>query len=98
MIKKITVRDNSLFQRDVSQFSAELIDNPLLNGQLIENVSLSATTYSVSHGLGRAYRGYIVVKRNANQLEYVDTTSTANPTTHIPLKAGGAVTVSLWVF
>ena len=70
----------------------------VLDGVLIESVALSATVNNVAHGLGRAYRGWIVTDRDANQTVYRDGTSTADPVLFLPLLAGGAVTVDLWVF
>lgn len=76
-----------------------LSSNPLLDGRLIEGVAItSGTTKLVDHGLGRAWRGWYVVDRNANANVYRDTASRAEASRQLALLASATVTVTLWVF
>lgn len=83
-------------QDNIKLFSDQLVDIPILNGQLIENVALTTSAVLVNHKLGRAYRGWIVVDQSANASVY--STTTTLPTRFISLVASNTVTVSLWVF
>jgi hypothetical protein len=97
MKSKVTARDNSLFQRNVQAAFNEVDNIPILNGCLIENVSLTTTATKISHKLSRPYRGFIVVRKNAN-VDVWETTDSVDNSLFLPLDASGTVTVSLWVF
>lgn len=76
-------------------------DIPLLQGRLIEDVSLSGSSASnlIEHKLNRAYRGYILVTQTANSVIYDDTSNSGeNNELYLNLKTTTAQTVSLWVF
>lgn len=66
----------------------------IADGVLIANVTLDATPKSVSHGLKKPPRGWVVVDKNAG----VHVFRTAWDKNTVTLAAGAAVTVSLWVF
>ena len=70
----------------------------VVDGILLEDLSLSTATLEIPHGLGRPYRGYFVADLNADARVYRDTSSTSNPSQFLPLKASGAVTAKVWVF
>lgn len=98
-MKPVIARDESdLFQKDVVSFTRDVSVHPLLNGQLVENISLSGTTVNVPHSLGRTPTGFIVVKKTAQQDVWQDSTSTVDTKSFLPMRAAGAVTVSLWIF
>jgi len=82
--------------RQTREFLRALSEVQILNGRLIEGVSLSTTATAVVHRLGRAWKGYIVVSRSANTDVYHTDESSRNSV--INLLAGAPVTVSLWVF
>jgi hypothetical protein len=83
-------------QVNVRLFADQLINIPLLDGVLLEDVALSTSETQVKHKLGRAYRGWIIVDKNAQQDVWVS--STALNKTFLSLTAAGTVTVSIWVF
>ncbi len=83
-------------QQNVSQVFNALSSVELLNGRLITDVALTTSETLVDHKLGRAYRGWIVVNKNANQDVYVANTGLTER--FLKLTASGTVTVSLWVF
>tara|TARA_Y100001938_G_scaffold87002_1_gene119312 strand:- start:663 stop:977 length:315 start_codon:yes stop_codon:yes gene_type:complete len=75
-----------------------LFGSLIIDGVLIEDLSLNTSTLEIPHGLGRPYRGYFVADLNADARVYRDTSSASNPSQFLPLKASGAVTAKVWVF
>jgi hypothetical protein len=94
------VEDTNSFQNfdRLKELWEDVQNIPLLNGRLIESLSLSATVTNVEHELDRDYKGWIITDLDANQTIYRDTSSTLNANKFLPLLASGAVTASIWVF
>lgn len=88
--------DVNKVQVNIAEFVTPLISNEMLDGRLIEDVALSTSETLVEHKLGRAYKGWIIVNKNAAQDVYVSSTTLTKR--YLALTAGGTVTVSLWVF
>ncbi len=85
--------------RNVMDFVSQLYNVPILDGLLIEGVELdSATSTIVNHGLGRAIRGWIIVKQDASSSIYALEVEQSTPLTTLVLKCSADVKVSLWVF
>lgn len=89
-------QDLSQLQQRLGEFFQPLITNPLLDGVLITDVSLSSVETKVEHKLRRKPIGYIVVAKNADA--NVWTSDDKLSTAYLTLQASAAVTVSLWVF
>jgi len=68
----------------------------IINGNLIQNLSLASGANTINHGLARKPLGYIVVSSSAS-ITYHDSLSTATDKT-FSLTTSGATTASLWVF
>ena len=82
----------------VSALVGQLNSIPILRGQLIENITLSAITplrNAVRHRLGARARGAIVVLQSVDANIRVLPSSSSN---EISLTTTAQVTVSLWVF
>ena len=96
--KQVNIKDfeTSQLQRNTADFVQQLLDNPLLDGVLLEDIDVTTTATAFSHGLGREPRGYIIVKANASVTIYVTTSTT--PKTTLKLTGSGTATISLWVF
>ena len=96
--KSISTKSGELdrTQSNIKLFSDNIVNIPILNGRLIEDVVLSSSETNINHKLGRAYRGWIIVNKNAQQDVWVSST-TLNER-FLNLTAAGTVTVSLWVF
>ena len=91
--------DIDSLQNRLEIFTDRLVDQPGLDTALIEDQALlAASTVLVEHTLGRAYRGWRVVDKNANATVWRDTTSTADATLFLPLACSANVTVDLEVF
>jgi hypothetical protein len=86
------------FQQTVVSAINELRNLPILQGVQSNDISIGTSVTLVPHKLGRSYRGYLVTNLNANAVVYVDSSSTADPASFIPLKASASCTVDLWVF
>jgi len=84
-------------------FSSEIVQGVLLTGIEISELR----TEKVSHTLGRAWKGFIIVNNTPISgliyAAYYDKNVTANKTLTIPLRGmgsghGSSATISLWVF
>ncbi len=90
-----------------------ILGHPLLDGRLIETelglnghevpLVLTTTPKDVAHKLGRAYRGWFIIDRNADARIWVDPAvagvdPNVDPTKFLRLDASATVTVRLWVF
>jgi len=98
--KKTRTDDASLrqVQDSIDLVFGQIIRRKILDGVLIENVSLVSGTNIVSHTLGRPINGFLVVRRNANEEVWNSTTDRINESLAVALDASGTVTVSLWFF
>ena len=92
--------DLTLVQDKIEDAVRAIQSEGILDGQLIEGLEFTAgVTQSVYHGLGRKYRGYLVVSVNAKAIIEVVDTENIKPTQYIALQSyGTACTASLWVF
>ena len=87
-------------QDKVEDFARGVQLGGIINGRLVENVELIANqTNMVYHGLGRRYKGYIVVSINEKVVVQVVDADNLSPEKYIPLKVVTyPATASLWVF
>jgi hypothetical protein len=89
-------------ERRLEQAVAPLVDNPLLSGVFLTDVSTDLTgaaraTIKVRHGLGRKYRGFIIT----NGLNYEHDTSNPSKETELWLRRVDDPTVKtldVWIF
>ena len=88
--------DGSRAQANVENVILNLRNALILDGVLLENISVATTSTAVPHKLNRAYRGYIVCKNNT----YADIKVASEDSSQlfINLQASAACTISLWVF
>lgn len=75
-----------------------LLANPLMNGRLLEGVTVASGANTVNHGLARKLRGYFVVRNNSAVTFYDSQSSNQRPDLTLLLNASGAATISLYVF
>jgi hypothetical protein len=99
-----TDQDLSRLQENIKQFVSQL-DYNFLSGNLLETklnsqdpIVIGTSTTLVSHGLGRAFRGFVITDLQGDARVWRDTTVTQNLDKFIPLRASSTVTVKLWVF
>ena len=87
-------------QDKIEVFTEGLKSSRILSGRLLTGIQFaSSVTKNVPHGLGRKYRGYIVVSVNAKAIIQVVDGSNYRPTEYIAMQSyGTACTASLCVF
>jgi len=88
-------------QRSQLGLVGELNAIPVLDGRLVEGVTLAAgVTKDVVHGLGRTLRGWIIVRVGYSGATAVVQEAAGNPDEALYLRLSCAqdVTLSLWVF
>jgi hypothetical protein len=84
-----------------SQWKAQLdpvLSNPLLQGQLLTQVSLNNGTTTINHGLGRKLVGWFLVGISGAGTVYDTQTTNQTPQLTLVLVSNAAVTANLWVF
>lgn len=98
-VSKLISEDDVLnrVQDRIKVFADVVSSIPLLDGRLIESQTVGATAVAVPHGLGRPWRGFIVVNRNADVRVWAQTPG-ADSGALLWLVASGSATVSIWVF
>lgn len=96
--KTVTTASTELdrVQQNIGLFTTPLINNPMLDGMLLEDVVLTTSETNVPHMLNRPYMGWTLVNKNAQADVWVS--SSTQDTIFLNLTASAAVTVSLWVF
>lgn len=99
-LKKIGAKDEELnqVQGNLDEWSKQL-ELPILDGQLIEDVSLTfGSTTAVNHGLSRAIRGWFVVKTNNSVDVWAEDANQTLPIRQLVLSTSADATITLWVF
>ena len=99
--QKVDTTDVSIreMQYRLEETLRPVTDSSIIDGRLIESISLSSgTTSKIAHKLGRKIIGYIVVGKNAAQHVYDENSGKSDLDTYLHLTSGGTVTVNIWVF
>lgn len=98
--KKLETEEDSgnLIQENIASVVEPLLRSPIVNGVLLKGVTLvTGTINQISHTLGRAPQGWIVVRQDANANIWQ-----VNPkqlsSTLLQIQVSANVTVDLWVF
>ncbi len=97
--KKIVSSERELnqIQDNISQALRPLLECPLVNGRLIEDIAIvSGTEKIIDHKLNRILRGWIVTRQDASGNVW-ESASTL-PLKTLILNSSANITVSLWVF
>lgn len=84
----------------VEQTLGELVAAPLVGAVLVGPVAIGTTDTRVYHGLGRAPRGYLLVKNPGVGVVLADglVPEATDPSSYITLRLSFAATVTLAVF
>lgn len=98
--KKIYTQDQALMQvqDSVAESVQSLTKIPILESNLLTNISIGTTATAVDHGLGRQPFGFIVVDSTANVQVWRSSTPSEAPSKLLMLQASSAATVSLLIF
>lgn len=87
-------------QDNVDYTFKSIAAEPMIAGNFLKNVSLSATSKTVVHGLNRPWAGFFITKSVADVNVFWDATSDGNKQKEstISLKATATATVDLYIF
>lgn len=82
----------------LEEATARSLELPFHEGRQVNDIVIAtATRKRVAHGLGRAVRGWFVVRSNAGVLPYEES-GNPYPERELWLTASGDVTISIWVY
>lgn len=61
-VRKVQTQNKELnrVQENLQEFNKQVISNPLLNGQLLTDVTSVASTFTLRHNMGRPISGAVV--------------------------------------
>lgn len=90
--------DLSLMQTKWRSILNPVLSIPIIDGRLIQNVSLVSGDNTINHGLGKKLQGYIVVLNNSPVTFYDKQSENQMANLTLILNASGTATVTLWVF
>jgi hypothetical protein len=96
VLRPVGDQRHDVFQRETRGAILELGTDPFSRARE-HTVSLSATTTSLAHGLGRRFKRWVVVDKTSSADVWRDETSTADLTQFLPLVATGPVQVTILV-
>ena len=86
-----------LMQNKWSSILNPVVANPLSNGLLLTDISLSVGNNTINHKLQQKLQGYIITgMRNAYSQIYQETST--QPTINFILNSSAACVVDIWVF
>lgn len=96
---RTTIEDLRIFQDAVGLVLQSVVTRPILDGVMIEEISLVGTVpQAIDHKLGRKVRGWIVVRKSATADIWDLQDTNVTPTRSLILEASADVTISVWVF
>jgi hypothetical protein len=76
-----------------------VLGSAIVDGRLIEGVALaSGSANTITHGLGRPPKGWLVVRSDADARYWDDQANNSTPGRTLRLNSSATATVSLWVF
>lgn len=90
-----TDRTVNQLQQNIKQAVEPLLTNPVNNGVLLTNISLSSGTNTIQHGLGRTMQGWMVADVTSAATIY---RSAQFSSTTLTLTSSAATTVNLYIF
>ena len=98
--KKINSPDELLnrVQDEVSNSISQLLRTEILDGRLIQNVTLTAGINSVEHRLDRPILGWMITRKRADANVWDSQDNNGIPTRFLDLNASADVVVDIWVF
>lgn len=91
-------RKLQLIQSNIANVLQPVLTNPLTYGQLFEDVTLKAGLNSINHGLGRTFRGWIIVRQRGPASFYDTQDTNTTPKLTLNLVSSANVSVDIFVF
>jgi hypothetical protein len=87
-----------LMQTSWAQQLNPILSNKLLNGVLLQNVSLASGSNTVNHLLGRKLVGWVLTRQRAAATVYDTQDTNPHSLVTLQLTASAPTSVDLWVF
>ena len=75
-----------------------ILDNPLVKGQQLIQISLTSGSNVINHKLGRKLQGWIITGINGAATIYDTQATNQMPELTLNLTSNASVTINLWVF
>lgn len=88
----------NLFQTGLQRTLQPVLNNPVVDGVLLESIVLASGTNQVPHKLGRKLIGWFMTRVRANATFYDAQDTNKLPDQYLTLIASGAATVDIFVF
>lgn len=95
---KSTVEDVNTLQRNLKDFVQHLLKCPILDGVLIDPITITSAQFNVPHGLGRAFRGYIIVRCYGTTFSLAEAVPQPDPTKYVRLASTTDSSGALYIF
>jgi len=97
--KRVTTDDRVIeeLQDNADPIMRKVQDAFWLDGVLLKKETIDGETF-VTHGLGRAPIGYVVIRRGGSVVVYDDQDSNKSANKTLKLNSASSVEVDLWVF
>ena len=100
-LKKLKLQERPLqqLQDNVDIALNQVVNRELLDGQILQNISLSASGVNeIEHKLGRELLGWMVVRSRAQSTVWDNQDDNVRQSATLLLNASADVVVDLWVF
>lgn len=88
----------SQLQTNIAQALRPLLNNLLLNGRVLEQVTLAIGTNVVPTGLGRPVLGWVITRKRSAANIYDSQDSNTTPALNLLLVSDAVATVDIYVF
>lgn len=88
----------TLLQSNWATLLNPVLDNPIVQGDILEGIQLASGANTINHKLGRKLRGWFIVRQRA--LASIYDTQDTNPTPAVTLRltSNASVKVDIFVF
>ena len=91
-------KDLSLMQTSWASQLNPLLNMPLNNGIVLQNIQLSSGSNTINHLLGRNLNGWFITRQRSSATIYDTQDSNPNPSQTLVLHSSGSVSVNIFVF
>lgn len=91
-------RNVNQLQGNIKKAVDPVLANPLVDGQILQDVELVTGLNTINHGLGRNLQGWFLVRQRASASVYDTQDDNLNPALTLLLTASAPVVVNLYVF
>lgn len=88
----------SLMQTNWSTKISPVLDNPIVNGLILNNIVLINGATTINHKLGRKLQGWLLIGVSAAATIYDSQATNQQPDLTLVLHSNAACTVNLYVF